>query len=143
MFSELFVGLVVKAFDRCFLNRAVHAFDPAVGPWVPHFRQPMLDSVSLVPHIEHVRHVGGGWTIPIARRKGELDAVIRQNRMNSVRNGCNQGLEEHGGRPSVRLVHQLREGEFRSSVNCNVEMELSFGCLHFRQIDMEISVVSH
>src|ERR1700722_4784494 len=34
MAAQVFMVVVVEAFDGSFLNRAVHAFDFAIGPWM-------------------------------------------------------------------------------------------------------------
>lgn len=43
MLSEVLVGLVVEAFDGCFFEGSVHAFDLAVGPGVLGLGEPVVD----------------------------------------------------------------------------------------------------
>ncbi len=43
MLPEVFVGLVVEAFDGSFFEGSVHAFDLAVGPGVFRFGQAVVD----------------------------------------------------------------------------------------------------
>lgn len=46
MALQLFVVVVVKAFDGRVFDRAVHAPDLAVGPWVVRFCEAMIDTVG-------------------------------------------------------------------------------------------------
>ncbi len=85
---QLSVAVVVVALDRRFLDRAVHAFDLAVGPGMPDLGQPVLDSVLAAAHVEHVRDVLGRWPIRVAGLEGELDAVVGQHRVYSVSTVC-------------------------------------------------------
>ena len=54
----------------------------------------MLDAVFLAAHVEHVGHVSCGWSIGVARREGELDAVVGENRVDYVWNGFDQGFQK-------------------------------------------------
>ncbi len=65
---ELLVIVVVEAFDGGFLDRPVPPLDLAIGPRMLHFGQAMLDAVLSATHVEHVRHVPGGWPIGVATR---------------------------------------------------------------------------
>ncbi len=76
--GQLRVAVVMVAFDRRFLDRAVHPFDLAVGPWVLDLGEPVFDPVFLAAHVEHVGHVGCGRAVGVARRERELDAIIGQ-----------------------------------------------------------------
>ena len=79
--SQLRVAVVVVSLDRSLLDRPIHPFDLAVSPWMFDLGQPVLNAVFVAPHIEHVSHIGGGGTVCIAWREGELDAVIGQHRV--------------------------------------------------------------
>ena len=54
MGSELFVVVVVEAFDRRLLDRAVHPFDLSVGPGMLGLCQPVFDTVSLTGAIKRM-----------------------------------------------------------------------------------------
>ena len=88
MLFELQVAVVVKAFDSGFFDRAVHPLDLAVCPRVLDLGETVLDAVLAAAHVEHMRHVAGSRAIGIARRKGELNAVVGENSMDFVGNGC-------------------------------------------------------
>ena len=83
---ELPMAVVVIALDGSFLDGSVHSLDLTVRPWVLDFGEPVLDAILPAAHIEHVRHVTRGWPIRLTGRKGELDAIVRENRMDFV--GC-------------------------------------------------------
>ncbi len=46
------MAVIMKAFDSCFLDRAVHPLDLAIGPGVIGLCQAMLDPVGLADHVE-------------------------------------------------------------------------------------------
>lgn len=56
---ELVVIVVVEAFHRRLLDRAVHAFDLPVGPRMLHLGQAVLDAVLAAAHVEHLGDVAG------------------------------------------------------------------------------------
>ena len=75
--GQLGVAVVMVSFDGRFLDRPIHPFDLAVGPWMFDLGQPVLDAVFVAPHIEHVRHVSGCGAVSVTRREGELDASLQ------------------------------------------------------------------
>ena len=52
MYPKLFVVVVVEAFDCRVFDRAAHALDLAVGPWVVRFCKAMLDTIGHEDHVE-------------------------------------------------------------------------------------------
>ena len=87
---ELLVAVIVVVLDRGFLDGAVHAFDLAVGPGMLHLGEAMVDAVFLATPVEHVRDVARRRSIGVARREGELNAVVRQHDMDLVGDGRDQ-----------------------------------------------------
>jgi len=72
------------------LDGAVHPFDLAVGPRVVRLGEPVLDVVGFADHVEaHLSREGG---VAVAGLLGELDTVIRQDRMDLVRHSLKQVL---------------------------------------------------
>ena len=57
MFSELPMCFVVIAPDGGFLERAVHSFDLAVGPWVMWLGEAVLDTVLSADAVEHMQSI--------------------------------------------------------------------------------------
>lgn len=52
--GRLYMAVVVIALDLCFLDRAVHPFDLAVGPGVLHLGEAMFDPVLVADAVEDV-----------------------------------------------------------------------------------------
>jgi hypothetical protein len=74
MRRQLRVTVVMVAFDGGLLDRPVHPFDLPVGPGMLDFGEPVLDSVFVAPHVEHVDHPSGCGAAWIrATRKAEAD----------------------------------------------------------------------
>jgi hypothetical protein len=80
--SQLLVAVVMQALDGGLVDRAVHPFDLAIGPWMVGFGQPVLDPVGLADHVE--ARLPGIDGIPVPRLLCELDAVIGENGMDLV-----------------------------------------------------------
>ena len=94
MFVELGMTVIVEVLHSGFLDRSDHSFDLAVCPRMFPLHQLVLDAVFLAAHIEHVGEVDCCWPIGIAGRKGELDAIIGENRVNFVRHSFYESDEE-------------------------------------------------
>ena len=137
MSSKLVVAIVMIAFDGGFLDRAVHSLDLAIGPRMIDFCEAMLDAVFAASHVEDVRHVAGGWAIGVARREAELDAVVRQDRVNLVRNGGDQRDQEGEGGHTVGALDQLHKREFARAIDGDEQIEFAFGRLHFDDVDVK------
>ena len=135
MAAKLVVAVVVVALDGRVLDRPVHPPDLTIRPRMVRLGQPMLNPVGLANHVEPhwPRDVG----VPISRLLGELDPVVRQDRVDLVRHGVQKQLQEFPGRLSVRLFHQLRHGELAGSVNGHEEIELAFCSPQLGDVDMK------
>ena len=83
---QLFVVVIMEAFDGCLFDCPVHPLDLTICPWVFWFRQAMFDTIFAAAHIEHVCCIPGRRPIFVTRWVGELDSIIRKNRMYFVRN---------------------------------------------------------
>ncbi len=66
-----------------------------------------------------------------------MRAIVRQNGVDSVRNGLDQVMEEVGCDSTRCFPVQLDEGELRGPVDGDQEIELPLGGLHLCDIDME------
>ncbi|WP_283178839.1 hypothetical protein [Gemmobacter sp. 24YEA27] len=77
MSSQLFVPVVMEAFDDGLLVRAVDAFDLAIDPGVTGLCQPVPD---LTGNVEAYRP--GADAIPVLRPLCERNAVIGENAVN-------------------------------------------------------------
>lgn len=92
--SQLGMAVVMVAFDGGFLDRPVHSFVLSIGTGVLDLGEPALNPVFIAPHIENVGHPGCSGAAGIARREGELDAVVGQHRVDFVWHGCDQRDQE-------------------------------------------------
>ena len=94
MSFELGVIVVMATLHGGLLDCPVHPLDLSVRPRMPHLRQPLLDAIFPASHVEHVGHASRGRSVGLARRKSELDAVVRENRMNFILDSLNERDEE-------------------------------------------------
>jgi hypothetical protein len=94
----------------------------------------VLDVVCRADHVEaHLTRPGG---VPVARLLGELDAIVRQDRVDAIRHGFQQVFQELPCCPSISLVDQLRDGELARAVDADEQVELAFGGLLPKAISM-------
>ena len=129
------MALVVKAFDGCLLNRAVHPLDLTVGPRMLRLGKPVLDVISFADHVEAYLARPGGVTV--ARLLGELDAVVGQDRVNAVGHSFQQKFEELPSRPPVSLIDELGDRKLAGAVDADEQVELALGSLHLGDIHVE------
>jgi len=127
------------AFDRCLLDRPVHPLDLVVGPGMLDPGEPVLDPILAAAHVEHVGHVGCRGTIGVARREGELDAVVGQYRVDFLGHSLDQGDQEGRGRCSTSPGDELNEGELAGPIDGDIEVEFAFGGAHFGNVDVEVA----
>ena len=139
MRGQLGVAVVMIAFDRGFLDRPVHPFHLSVGPGMLDLGETVLDAVLATAHVEHVRDVLCRGAVGVARREGELDAVVGQYRVDRVGHGLYQGDEEGRGRRPAGLRDKLDEGELAGPVDRDIEIELAFGGADLGDVDVEVA----
>jgi hypothetical protein len=72
-------------------------------------------------------------------RERELDAVVGQHRVDLVGNGLDQGFQEGRCRRPSRLLDQLNECELAGPIDCHIEVQLPFGGLNLRDVDVEVA----
>jgi hypothetical protein len=94
MRRQLRVAVIMVPFDSGLLDRPVHPFDLPVGSGMLDFGEPVLDLVFVAPHVEHVGHPSGCGAVGIARREGELDAVVGEHSVDFVGYCCDQRGQE-------------------------------------------------
>ena len=137
MSSKLVVAVVVVPFDGGFLDRAVHSLDLTIRPGVTDFGEAMFDAVFAASHVKNVRRIASGWAIGVARRKTELDAVVRQDRVYLVGNSGNQCDEEGSGGRAICSLNQPHEREFASAIDGDEQVEFAFRRPHFGYVDVK------
>lgn len=123
MSAQLFMAVVVEALDGRVLDGAVHSLDLSVGPWVVNPGEPVLNAVLVADAIEDV--VEG---IFVAGVVSELDAVVGQHCMDGVGD-----RRDH----LARFLGAFDVGELRHTVDGYERTQLTFGCLHLGDIDVE------
>lgn len=134
MGSQLGMAVVMVAFDRCLFDSPVHPLDLAVGPWMLHLGQTMLDAVFVADPIEDVME-----GVFVACLIGELDAVIGQHRMDRIGDGRDQVAQELGSDHLACFPMQFDKGELAGSVDCHEQTQLAFGGLNLGDVDVEVA----
>jgi hypothetical protein len=115
------VIVVVAALGGGLFDGAVHPLDLAVRransppdcwlilltPMMVGLGEPVLDAVGFADHVEaaHARKDG----VAVPRLLGELDAVVREQRVDPVRDRLQQFLEKLAGRRSGGLAVEPRQ----------------------------------
>ena len=84
------------AFDGGFLDGSVHTLNLSVGPGMLWFRQPVFNAVFMTTDVEHMRPVLCRGSVAVTWQMAELSAIIRQDRMDFIRDGLNQIAQEGG-----------------------------------------------
>jgi len=148
--------IVMIPFDSGFLDRAVHAFDltstgcsskirllerqagSAIRPGMRDLSQSVFDAIFPAVQVENVGHGSSRWSIRVAWRENELNAVVSQYRVNLVRDSLDQGFEKSRGRDVIVLSHQLHEDEFARPVNDDIEVEFAFSGLDPSDVDVTL-----
>ena len=121
--AQLFVVIIMVAFDGGFLDCPVHALDLAVRPRMVGFGQAVLDFVGSADHVEAAEARDHG--VPVSRLFSELDAPrhclsdqwrsngsIGQDDVNLVGNRLQDGLKKDHGSGSVGLFIEPDDGKF-------------------------------
>lgn len=148
MLPEVFVGLVVEAFDGGFLKGSVHALDLAIGPGVLGLGEAVVDvgfgagelkgvGAEEFSPLERQLDLRSGGT-PIAGRS-EMHSVISEHGMDLVRHSLEKRIQEVGRNPLSGLLMHLHENELGSAVDGDQKIELALLRAHLRDIDMEVA----
>lgn len=148
MLSQVIVRLVMVSLDGSFLQRSVHAFHLAVGPWMPRLGKPVIDvglSAGIFKSVRPDRLIGlqgtfdlGGGRADVAGC-GEVWAVVCKHCMDPIWHRLDECAEEVCGCASCHLLVQLGDGELRSSVDGNEQIELPLFRSDFGEVDMEVA----
>ncbi len=118
--SKLLVVVVVIPFDRGILDRAGHPLYLTVGPWVVRFCQTMFDPIGFTDQFEpHRPRID---CVSVSGLFCELDAIVRQDRMNLVRHDLNEVLKKLPSRLAIGFLHQLGDCELASPVDGHKEI---------------------
>ena len=108
---ELLMVVVVASLDGGILDGAVHAFDLAIGPRMVRLCQPVLDAMLAAEPVEQVHAELRCRTGAAAGRVAELDAVVGQHRVDVIRHGLDDSVQELRGALPVGRMRQTCDGE--------------------------------
>jgi len=136
---ELPRALVMRACDGGILDRPVQAFHLAIGPGMLDLGASVLNPVFWAAQVEQMGDVRGGRAIRVARRKRELDAVVRQHGVDGVGNRGDQRDQEGGGCAPVRVAHKLDEDERAGAVDRHRQGQLAFCRSDLDDVDMNVA----
>jgi hypothetical protein len=106
-----------EAFDGGFLDGSVHAFDLTIGPGMVRLGEAVFDSLDMAGPIEGMAAEAGGWPLAILRKVGELDSVVGEHGVDTVRNDCDECFQEGGSSSHISLFHQCDHSELGSSIH--------------------------
>ena len=104
---KMIVGVIEEAFDGGFLDGSVHAFDLAVGPGMVRLGESMFDDVAAADSVEGMASKAGGGSLAVPGEVCELDSIVGEHRMNTVRNSFGKRLEKRCGNPHVGFGHEF------------------------------------
>ena len=89
MLSQLLMIFIMIAFDGCFLEGAVHAFDLTIGPGVIWLGQAMFRTIFQADTVEDMQE-----SMPVCFAVGELDAVVCEDGMDFIGHGGDEIAQE-------------------------------------------------
>jgi hypothetical protein len=95
--AQLVMGVVVGALDGLCLDASAPAC--GLGPWVVGLGQPGLAAVGRAAPVEAPWPGADG--VAVAGWRGELDAVVGQDRVQAVEPGFEHVLKEHTGTGTI------------------------------------------
>ena len=130
----MFMGIVMISLDGGLFDRPVHALDLSVGPGMVYLCQPVFDLMVCAHTVEDVFEGK-----PILLAIGEPDAIVGQDRVDSIRYGSDQMTQELGGNHLSRALMQFDIGELGCPVDGDKQPEFTFAGAQFGDVDMKIS----
>src|SRR5687767_5482115 len=92
------MGRIVVAINCGLFEGSIHAFDLTIGPWMIDASKAMLNAIGFTDPVKDVLK-----GISVLLEVGELNAVVGQHDVNTVRDYCNQVAQE-AGRDRTRSV---------------------------------------
>ena len=130
--AQLVVVVVVEAFDGGVLDGSVHPLHLPIRPRMIDLGEPVLDAVLVTDPIEDVVK-----RVFMAGVVCELNAVVRQHRVDGVRHSGDEIAEKLGGDHLTRFLMQVGIGELGCPVDGHEQAQLTFGRLHLCDVDVE------
>jgi hypothetical protein len=101
---------------------------------VVHLAQPVLDAVLVAHAVEDVPAI-----VDIAFARGELDAVVGQDRVDLVGHGLDQFAQELGRFHLACAFHETSKGELAGAVDSYEQPQLAFFRPHLGDVDVKVA----
>ncbi len=128
-----FISSGIKiAMNGRFFERAVHAFDLPICPGVVGFGEPMFNAIGQTNPVEQMSKRTG-----LMRQVRELDTVVGQNRVNTIRNLRDERLEKGDRVSACRPWVEPGEDPLRGAVDGDKQGTFALGCGHLGDVDMK------
>ena len=121
------------------LDGAVHAFDLAVCPRMVGLSEAVFDAVAKASSFEGMTSQHRRGSLAVLGQIGKLNAVVSKHGVDVIRDRFDQIAKELRGCLGGSPLGKLCKSKLGSAINGHKEMELSFGALHFGDVDMEIA----
>ena len=137
---QAFDVLVVECSDRCFLDGAVHPLGLTIGPGVIRLRQSVLDSVLKTDAVKDVwPEESSGGSLAVLWQIGESHAVVGEDLMYLIGEGCDDVPEEGGTFHFAGVLVELDVGKLRDAVDGEEQDEFAVSVAQFTAVDMDVS----
>ena len=117
MLLQRVLRLIIIPMDGRLLNRFIHSLNLAICPRMRWKSEPVLDFVFFANSIENMRQSP---VVPSLIR--ELHAVVRQNRMNFVRNLINQIFQKLGSLDFSLFFNEFDVRKLARAIDCNKQI---------------------
>ena len=125
-------------FDRRVFQCAVHAFNLTVRPGMPERGEAMVNAKRGAGGIEGMRFAFGA-AVRQQEFISELWPIVGQHRVDFVRHGFGQMIEERCRDNNGRRAVNLGEDELAGAVNRDIQVSLAIAGARLADIDVKIA----
>jgi len=148
MLSELVMAVVVVAFDRRVFDGAVHPLNLTIGPGMSRLGQAMVHIVLGTGILKGMgpeelaafhRFLDQRGCRSCVAGRGEVNAMVGQDRVHPVRHRLDQRAQEVAGDSGRHLLVQFHKSELAGAINRNQQIEPSLLSAHFGDVDVEVA----
>jgi len=134
MVAQLLMGFIEITMDGGVFESSVHALNLYIRTGVIGLCQAMVNAVRFTNPVEQQLE-----SIPVGCTVGELDAVVRQNGVNLVRNSGHESFQERNSNGPCGALMQFCKNQLRRPIDSDEEMQLPFVCAYFRNINVKVA----
>jgi len=132
--SQFLMAAVKVAIDRHLFDAPVHAFDLPIRPRMIWFGQAMFNAMRFTYFIKLQLAFP-----PLPRLMGKLGAIVGQDGMNFVGNGCDQPVQESASVLAFRALEQFSKDKLGTAVNSHEEIELALLGSDLADVQVKVS----